>query len=231
MSEVRILLYHSVGEVDPGDELGIRVERGEFRRQMSAVKEGFEVVSLREAVDRIEGRKPARQDSVVITFDDGYRDNHDAAAPILEELGLSATFFMTTGYIGGVKTSPKRPWQRWDCMTREDLADLENKGHCIGSHAVRHLDLRELDRPAQREELRRSRELLGSLLKGEVEFFSYPYGYFNSGLERLAKEEGYRAACTTMGGVNTRDTGLYRLKRIEIRREFTIDDIREKLEG
>ena len=226
----KILLYHSVGEVDPEDELGIRIERDAFYSQMEFLKEdGYDLVTLKNAVDRIENRRDMPHKAVAVTFDDGYRDNIVNAAPVLEEFGFRATFFMAVDYIGGVKTSPKRDWQRWECMDGDDLVRLQDKGHIIGSHGLRHVDLTELDKKEQKNELRLSRERLGSLLKSPVDLFSYPYGSFNEGLARGVKEEGYKAACTIVPGANDADTDLYGLKRIEIVKGDTLADFKKKI--
>ena len=60
----------------------------------------FRVLPLDEAVRRLgEGTLPAR--ALAVTFDDGYADNHDVALPILRRHGLSATFFVATGFLDG----------------------------------------------------------------------------------------------------------------------------------
>ena len=64
------------------------------------LKDWFQVLPLDEAVQRLKaGTLPAR--AAAITFDDGYADNHDVAMPILQRHGLSATFFIATGYLDG----------------------------------------------------------------------------------------------------------------------------------
>lgn len=75
-------------------------DAAEFERRMRWVSSWFEVLPLPEAVARLRrGGLPAR--AMAITFDDGYADNATVAAPILKRLGLTATFFVTTGVLGG----------------------------------------------------------------------------------------------------------------------------------
>jgi peptidoglycan/xylan/chitin deacetylase (PgdA/CDA1 family) len=96
---LNVLIYHRVLRVrDP-----LRPSEptaGEFESRMRFVKDNFNVVSL---VDGVAGlrrdRLPVR--ALAITFDDGYRDNHDVAMPILSRLGIPATFFIATGYLDG----------------------------------------------------------------------------------------------------------------------------------
>ena len=71
-----------------------------FEEQMRWVARWFNVLPLAEAVVRLRaGALPAR--ALAITFDDGYADNATVAAPLLRRLGLTATFFVTTGVLGG----------------------------------------------------------------------------------------------------------------------------------
>lgn len=94
-----ILIFHRVlAERDallPGEPDAV-----EFDRQMALLARTFRVLPLTEAVAALaEGRLPNR--ALSITFDDGYRDNHDVALPILHRHGLSATFFVASGYLDG----------------------------------------------------------------------------------------------------------------------------------
>lgn len=67
---------------------------------MRWVRSWFNVMPLAPAIDALfAGRIPSR--ALAITFDDGYADNEEVAAPILHRLGLSATFFVSTGFLGG----------------------------------------------------------------------------------------------------------------------------------
>ncbi|HXE97638.1 MAG TPA: polysaccharide deacetylase family protein, partial [Dongiaceae bacterium] len=68
-----------------------------FRAQLRYLKENFPIVRFEE--DWATAPKPA----VVITFDDGYADNALEALPILEEIGVPATFFVSTGTTGTTK--------------------------------------------------------------------------------------------------------------------------------
>ncbi len=98
-ARLSILLYHRVvPEFDP--LLPGEPDADLFDIQMRTVASVFRVLPLDEAVERLfAGTLPAR--SACITFDDGYRNNFEIAYPILRRHGLTATFFIATGYLGG----------------------------------------------------------------------------------------------------------------------------------
>lgn len=93
-----VLRYHSVGDprtvadyVDPG--LSLPPER--FREHLRALRRNFRIVNLEEILDRLSSGA-AGDPVAAVTFDDGFRDNHDIAMPILLEEGVTATFFVTS---------------------------------------------------------------------------------------------------------------------------------------
>ena len=94
-----VVNYHRILETyDP--LLETEPDVATFRWQMELLARCFNVLPLHDAVQLLRnGRLPPR--AVCITFDDGYRSVHDLALPILKELGLPATVFVTTGYVGG----------------------------------------------------------------------------------------------------------------------------------
>jgi peptidoglycan/xylan/chitin deacetylase (PgdA/CDA1 family) len=70
-------------------------------RQLRVVAAAFHVVPLVDALDRLEGGRPLPRRAAALTFDDGYRDNLEVAAPILERLRLPATFFLVPSLLDG----------------------------------------------------------------------------------------------------------------------------------
>jgi peptidoglycan/xylan/chitin deacetylase (PgdA/CDA1 family) len=98
-ARLAVLIFHRVLEVP--DALFPEIPCAQrFEREMRWVSEWFNVLPLAEAVQRLEKRSlPTR--ALAITFDDGYADNLTVAAPILRRLGLTATFFVTSGVLDG----------------------------------------------------------------------------------------------------------------------------------
>ena len=98
-TRLSILIYHRVlAQPDPqfpGEE-----DTKKFDQQMSWLAACFRIIPLQEAVQKLrQGKLPPR--TACITFDDGYADNAKIALPILQKHGISATFFVSTGFLDG----------------------------------------------------------------------------------------------------------------------------------
>ena len=98
-ARLSILIFHRVlSEPDP--LMPGEPDAASFDRLCAWVAEWFQVLSLDDAVACLKrGDLPAR--AMVITFDDGYADNHEVAMPILLRHGLVATFYVATGFLDG----------------------------------------------------------------------------------------------------------------------------------
>ena len=94
-----ILIFHRVLP-RPDPLLPDEPDAAGFEAQMRWVRDWFNVLPLARAIEALyAGSLPAR--ALAITFDDGYADNEELAAPILQRLGMTATFFVSTGFLGG----------------------------------------------------------------------------------------------------------------------------------
>ncbi len=96
-----VLCYHRVVD-EPLEhfQAGMVVSRELFRRHLEWLARRFEIMDLADFASRfLAGEKPARP-VAVITFDDGWLDNYEVAFPVLKEMGVPATIFLPTGFIG-----------------------------------------------------------------------------------------------------------------------------------
>jgi peptidoglycan/xylan/chitin deacetylase (PgdA/CDA1 family) len=102
--DLRILAYHRVLEQlePPGfdfDPALVSASAERFEQQMKLVRRRYRPLRFDELLSLLESGRRVPPRSVMVTFDDGYDDNHRVAFPILRDLGLSAMFFVSTGHI------------------------------------------------------------------------------------------------------------------------------------
>jgi peptidoglycan/xylan/chitin deacetylase (PgdA/CDA1 family) len=189
-----ILTYHSL---DTSGSV-VSVAPGDFAAHMSCLADlGFRGVTVREAVAHRQAHGGWPQRSVVLTFDDGYVNFHEAALPTLLRHAFRATLFLVSGHVGrrndwrpppaGLGTRPMLSWA--------EVAEAAAAGMEIGAHTRTHPDLRSLDTNEAQEQIAGSRADIESRIGTQVESFAYPFGH--GAWPDIVRRE-FKAACTTV---------------------------------
>jgi peptidoglycan/xylan/chitin deacetylase (PgdA/CDA1 family) len=217
-----IVAFHRVNDDMPGDGLTCSAAKFEdFCRYFSA---RFRVVPLRE---QIAGSRLGQHmgGTLSITFDDGYLDNFQVAAPILQKYRLPATFFVTTGFLG---SSIVAPWDaalpvtpRW--MDWVHVRGLASLGFEIGNHSDTHLNLATSSPKDIRDDLSASKQKLERELGIAAQLFANPFGGrddISDSARAIVRELGFECCASCHGGVNLPSTDPYRLNRIGIAEWF-----------
>ena len=183
----------------------------------------YAVIPLEELVHRHEAGEPLGG-SVVITFDDGYRDNFVVAFPILKNYNFPATIFVTTDLMG---KSDKRGLDR---MSIEDLQQIERSGLVsIEPHTKSHPRLSQLSTEALHEEVVGSKHFLEVALNKRCRFFAPPYGAYNAETLELLRASGIQASFTVKEGTVSEGSALLELPRVSVDRSTTWTQFRGKL--
>ena len=199
---------------------------GCFKANLHFLKRCTNVVSLD---DYFSGRLSSERINVVITFDDGFKSWISDAIPTLKELGLPATFFVSSGFVDLAKEdeaefirSKLLLEQTHYCkisggLNSEDLKRIVAEGFTIGGHTLNHCNLSELRDSVQlRYEIAQDKQRLERITGRKIKYFAYPSGaYQNPGinLTEVLRESGYRGALTTVPGINNAMTNPYLLNR------------------
>lgn len=107
--DLRILAYHRIVEINDESKFDFDAELisatpSDFKWQMEHLKQFYNPITFADVIDCMEEGRDLPERAVIITFDDGFDDNYHQAFPILQELKIPATFFISTGYIGQSKT-------------------------------------------------------------------------------------------------------------------------------
>lgn len=213
-----ILMYHGVGR--PG-EVPSRyiVPRSRFREQMAWLYWAkYKVISLPELVRGYSASVLMPPRAVILTFDDGYADNHAEALPVLRRYKFPATFFLVSGAIGSSctwSTDPNLAGRRM--MTQTQIRQLLAEGMNIGAHTVSHTSLTAGSRKDPASDARISREDLEHRFHRRITTFAYPFGDCDSQAVTAVARAGFHAACGSRSGRNDPATSLFELRRVEVR--------------
>jgi len=215
---VPVLMYHWVNH-DIGDRLRLYgVRPGAFESQVRRLRAaGYRAVSLGDLRSHLRRKTTLPARSVVLTFDDGYLDNIEHAAPVLEAAGWSATVFVVTERLGGVN--------EWDLhagdpprrlMTWEDARRLDGTVFRFEPHTRTHPFLDRVDRTRAQDEILGSKKRLEDELGREAEAFSYPHGAYDDEAEAVVRDAGFLAAVTDVWGLNRAGDDPLRIRRTMI---------------
>jgi len=204
-----ILAYHALGESRREDDVhNLFLEPAIFERQMEHLAANKRVVPL----DEVTSGRARGRGCIAITFDDGYRNVAEHAAPVLTRLGLPATIFVPTAFLGARNTWIEPTSCDVDIMTMEELRALETDGISVESHGHGHIDYEVANAEEARDDITRSRDILSEGLSKEVRHLAYPYGRSSARSRAVAKELGLTAAYS----IDRRHEGAFSWERVQI---------------
>jgi len=192
-----ILCYHAVSDGWPER---FAVSTGQLGEQVEhLLGRGYHPATFAEAVS---GTVPR---ALAVTFDDAFRSVPERALPVLSDLGVPATVFVSTGLVDGPLHIGYEQWL--DTRHRDELvaaswdqvASLVDAGWEIGSHTRSHPYLTELDDESLQRELRESRTELQDRLGRPCQTLAYPYADVDARVVEAARSAGYDAAATIFG--------------------------------
>jgi peptidoglycan/xylan/chitin deacetylase (PgdA/CDA1 family) len=187
-----IVVYHAIGSIPrAAPEWNGYVRPDRFAAQMQYLLERRDVVDLDTLLAPLPAPGPPR---VAITFDDGYRSVLEHAVPVLRELGIPATFFIPTQWIGESNTWDPPGATTREIMTAEELAELAFGGFAVESHGHAHIDYSRAEPRAVEDDLRTSVERLTELLGRPPRYLAYPYGRSSPAAVAEATRLGLRGA-------------------------------------
>jgi peptidoglycan/xylan/chitin deacetylase (PgdA/CDA1 family) len=195
-----ILGYHGVSRPSLRNDLSrLLVHPSRFRAQLELLVEaGFQFVTVSQLARLAAGGEPPAG-YAAISFDDGMRNNHTIALPILREYDIPATVYVTIGFIGGVS-----PWigdgADNKMLSEQEIRELAAAGWELGAHTMTHPDLCVLDYDACRAEIEDSKSALERLGGRPVETFAYPFGRYGPETVAATRDSGLLAAVTTGSG-------------------------------
>ncbi len=225
-SKLIVVTFHRVNDWMTED--GITCDSRKFETFCRYFRNHFNVVPLTEQVAGCRDGRPMGG-TLSITFDDGYRDNVEVAAPILRRLELPATFFVTTGFIGSdyvppwdAHLSPQPGWMTW-----EQVRELRNQRFDIGGHTVHHIDMGAESPEVIRGELAQCRATLEEKLGEPATLFAYPFGgrsNISAEAVGMVREAGFECCVSACGGINSPVADPFSLNRISVGGWFATPD-------
>jgi peptidoglycan/xylan/chitin deacetylase (PgdA/CDA1 family) len=187
-----------------------------FEAQMQELKnKNITVIPMQDFLAWRRGEKAIPVKSAILTFDDGWKSQHEVAWPILKKFNYPVTLFV---YTEGIR--PGR-FSGGESMSWDQLAEMRDAGVDIQGHTATHSDLRRpYDKVAKKKlspeeyeewlqkEIGGSKQMIEQKLGVKVNCFAVPYGFHNDHVRDVAMKAGYEALFTVYGQPITMHTPL-----------------------
>jgi peptidoglycan/xylan/chitin deacetylase (PgdA/CDA1 family)/SAM-dependent methyltransferase len=219
-----ILLYHRIADEGPADLARYRQSPSAFAEQMRWLRRhGYHSVTSGDVLRHLASGRRFEGRPVLISFDDAYRDFHDAAWPILRAHDFTAEVFVVTDRVGDsadwdIAYGTPAPLMDWS-----QLQALAAAGVRFGSHMASHSHMAELSSREIVLEASRSRAALERALGVECRSIAAPFGEGDERFLRIARQCGYRAGFTTEPGLATLEQDGMQLPRVEVIGGWSLD--------
>lgn len=219
-------MYHYISEPPAGADAvrrDLSVTPAQFEAHLAYLRQaGYETVSMEELAYAVSQLTPLPAQPIILTFDDGYRDNYENAFPLLRRYGYRATFFPITQPIDAGNAN---------YLTWEMVIEMHKAGMEFGSHAYRHSDLSGKDVDFLVYEIVGSKEAIEERIGEPVRFFSYPSGRYDDLTIRVLDSAHFWGAVTTEWGIEQSFEHRFEMPRIRVRGNDTAQDLAEKLDS
>jgi peptidoglycan/xylan/chitin deacetylase (PgdA/CDA1 family) len=219
---LRILMYHKVNDV-PDNPTTVPIAL--FDEQLAQARElGYTFVDLDAVLDHYGHGAPLPSKAVLVTFDDGYRDIHENALPVLQEHGVPSVIFVPVAYMDDTMPLPHEthlvergvlnPTLDWGLVRELDAAGVR-----VESHGIAHRPLAEVQLDEAVREIGVSKLKLEEQLGRRVRGYAYVKGseaHFHPVHESLLKQAGYEIAFTSISRSNGPSSNPFRLGRYNV---------------
>ena len=207
-----ILMYHSVN--DSKIHYTPTVTVAAFETHLAFLnKHNFKVISLDEYVKAVKSKgRNLPYKAVVVTFDDGYRDNFSYAYPLLKRYRMPSMIFVPTDFLG-----------KDGYVTLDDIQVMMKHDISIGVHGKTHAYLPTVVLEDLYEETTGAKKDIEKMLGKPVSLFCYPIGGYSQAIKEEVEKAGYKAACTTNRSPSILNTDIYALNRIKMTNKDTYD--------
>lgn len=216
--KVPILMYHYIDDDRLADSYmrrDLTVLTSEFENQMKWLSEnGVKTMTMTEYFSLLAQGKLGTEKIALLTFDDGYLDFYEKAAPILKKYNQKATVFLIASHIG------YQAYMNWD-----QVKELHANGVEFGSHSMMHPNLTSLTDDKLKAEMVESKKIIEDGLGEKISFFCYPSGFFDQRVIGAVRDAGYKGAVTTFNasGPIVNNKNVFEMPRYRVFRSMSIE--------
>ena len=182
MSKLNILVLHSIVRDQPREWADVKLDR--LTELLTTIQKNHL------SITRIDHWQETGLGQVALSFDDGHVSDYDIVLPLLQAHDATATFFITSNFVG------REGYLSWAQVKRLHEAGME-----IGSHSLSHPYSTTISQEELMIEMQQSKFQIEQKIGAEVRSFAYPYGDYSQRTHQTAIAAGYKYICTSKPGL------------------------------
>jgi len=212
-------MYHHVAAAGPDADAirrDLSVSPANFEAQLRyLIARGYQPTTLKALMMHLQVGEPLPSKPVILTFDDGFKDQYTNAYPVLKRYGFVGSFFIITRFADE---------GREEHMSWAEIESLHANGMEIGSHSYTHPSLRGKSFDYIVWQVLGSKEAIEARTHEPVRFFSYPSGQYDQGVVDVLRSAGYWGAVAVEAGSLQSSQRPFEFKRIRVRGTYDLKD-------
>lgn len=218
-TKIFILCYHGIGN----DSWAFSVRKTTFEKQMKyLLSQKYEFITLSKLNAFVSGKEMIEKPSVVITFDDGYKDIL-SITKFVKKHNIKPCLFL----LSNTKNANRQELaNNREFLNKKDIAGLVSDGWELGSHTATHSDMNILTNSQIKEEIVDSKEILEKDLNTKIRYIAYPKGRYNSKILKSARKAGYELGLTMDDGKIRSGMEKLLIPRIGVDRTHSYEEFR-----
>ncbi|MCY9844263.1 polysaccharide deacetylase family protein [Vibrio caribbeanicus] len=235
--EMPIIMYHRFIKNDSEKGIhGTYLHIDMLDKHLKLIKRmGFETITFEDLAERRPiSRLEHGKRYIIITVDDGYKDNYELLFPLLKKYNFKAVVYAVSGetFNRWDVEVPSNPEKRVELMSSEQIRELSESGLVeIGGHTVTHPHLNQLTSAEQEQEIYDNKVALESMIGKRLTSFAYPYGSLNEDSQNIASKIGYQYAVATDSGPIHIHSDEFQIRRIAIFPRTSVFGLWRKIRG
>ena len=219
---IPVLMYHKIPDQEIQSQHKIYVTKPNFEKHLKFFKSrGFTTLTFSELSLFRTGKisfNSFPKKPLILTFDDGYKDNLVNASPLLKQYGFKAQLFLLAdSQLQSNTWDSGEDEPTHEIVSGDDRALWKSSAFEIGSHGIRHLPITAFaNRDHALNELIESKNRLEKEFGYPIKSFAFTYGITSPGSDQLAFDAGYEYAVNTDSGGLTLEENPYSIFRVNI---------------
>lgn len=224
-ARVPILMYHYLSAPPANADRyrrDLSVSPPLFAQHLAYLKaQDYQTISLYDLLDHLARGRPLPAKPIILTFDDGYRDNYQNAFPLLKRYGFKATFFVVAEMMGFTGDPSYMTWSQLRAMAKAGMS--------IECHGRTHVDLTQVDYDHLVWQVLGCKEMIEQELGRRPRFVAYPTGGYNDQVIALFASDNYWGGVTTVQDTLQESDKPFELKRLRVRGVTSVQELAELL--